>query len=299
MGRWKKSLIIAGTALAVMLAYFGVAAWRGYRAPRAAKTFQTWEELTKERTARVLYWASQPSVLLKSTELDQAVADVLASEDCIAAPRNAQLVRVSQLTAAQRSDLGLAIAGFLKAYARNDPVAVYDYMESRHEVLPAEELPEIRNALVSEQGMGRSSVDAMDQRALFSADWKMLLHADPHWASLALHSGCVSVWRTGVAPDPRVPTSLGQEDNAVFTNIVTHRHNFVPRADSMESRVAKDGFLLMADVKLVIKYDDELLQVPTPHYVRFWYDPGTQVWHPHQLALIVTDSGQSYPKFLF
>jgi hypothetical protein len=298
MGQWKKRLIIAGTALAVILAYFGVVTWRGYRAPRAAKTFQTWEELTKERTARVLYWASQPSVLLQSTELDQGVADVLASEDCIAAARNAELVRLSQLTTAQRSDLALAIGGFLKAYARNDPVAVYDYMESRQEILPAEELQLIRTALVSEQGMDRASVDAMDQRTLFSAEWKKLLHGDPHWGSLALHSGCVRLWRTGAALDPRVPSPLGQEDNSVFTNIVSHKHSFVPRVDTMQSRVAQDGSLLMADVKLVIKYDAERLEVPTPHYVRFWYDPGAQVWHPHQLVLIVTDSG-AYPDFLF
>jgi hypothetical protein len=254
------------------------------------------EERQAEKTRRIQFWLSQPTVLLQSPDLEMAVDAVLRSDDCISVPRIGQLLQLNDLKDAQKTDLKVAITGILRAYGSNDPDTIYDYRISRKEHL-SEEMARFIKGRMLEQGL--SSQNSETPKALFSLCWKKLQKCRTHLKSLVTNSGCAAIWKLTVPIPPNLTVNFGQEDNVVFGDHVGHRpYCFTADSATPESCLDRDGLILMADVKVVLQYDEDRLNEPRPHYFRFWYDTANQRWHLHDLVLIPAFNGTAYPSFM-
>jgi hypothetical protein len=73
---------------------------------------------------------------------------------------------------------------------------------------------------------------------------------------------------------------------------------FAPLSDTIESTLQRERIVTFADAKLVIQYDSHRLNEPRPYYIRFWYDPVDELWHPLDFVEIPAVDGTS-PDVLF
>jgi hypothetical protein len=287
-----RRLLRVGLLLMLVVAIGLWYATKTRRAPPAAPVPRT-----AERTDRVRNWLSQPAVELQSAELDKALDLVMANGSCISAPSESEPLALATMSDAQKADLKLAIGGLLHAYSKNDSDSVFDYMASRQERWKKGECPMAKQELVATHGMKMTDLDSMTDKEVFGLWWSKSGFRS-HWQRLIQDSGCVRLWRTSKVADGKVFDHLGQDEVAVFKNIVRFAHLFEPVAGSVEETQRKYGTVTFADVKLIIQYDNARWNEPRPLYFRLWLDPATDIWHPKDLVLIPTVDG-SYPFMVF
>ena len=281
------------------MTYLGLRTWLGPVRHSPLVPVLSNAERDDEKTKRVANWIAQPTVALLSADLAVGVNELFANNCSAQVPPKAKLVPLDNLSAKQKLDLTSAIIGFLQAYAKNDPAAVFDYMDGRQEVLHEKDLAQLRNTLVNRYGYSRAAMDGADAKSVFGLVWKDVMKARPDWQTMALHCGCILTWKSSEPRSKAIEYTLGDDENVIFANIVRFRHFFSPHFDSIESTLARDGAVLMADAKMIIRYDEERLNKPVPHYLRFWYDPVKEIWHPHDLALIYPYAAEEYPSLAF
>ncbi len=250
----------------------------------------------KERTARLLDWQSKPTLPILSPQLEHAVETLLATDSCMETPPTSIPVALSELTQMQLRDLQAAVKGILTAYATNTAEAVMAYMDERDEVPAPHRTPVLKDILVKGNRITPTALNVKNDKDIFVTFWNVV-KCDSHWSAVLQDTGCIRVWRTSKPFAHDVMQSLGTTDNVVFQAIATYPHNFIPKSAPMEALLTS-GPILMADVKVVIQYDKRLLNEPRPHYIRFWYDPCGNRWHPLALAVILTVD-RHYPSILF
>jgi hypothetical protein len=289
-----KYLLITGiVALLVPLAYYSL---RHFMRPKPTPLSE--EQRLKEKASRVEYWASQATVSLASQDLERAVSDLMQARPCLSVPAIGQAISLNKLNDQQKGDLKDAITMMLKAYGKNDPDAVFDYMAGRKESLSPQALQNAKLDLSMKLRMTPSAVASLSHRRVFSLLWTKDFKCQSHWQSLIDKSGCVSLWQAKQSLNDEAISSLGKEDNDVFLNIVRTNHWFSPISRTLDSVLADEKIVTYADVKFVIQYDAGRLHEPRPHYVRFWYEPTDGVWHPLDFVQVPAVDG-TYPSILF
>lgn len=174
------------------------------------------------------------------------------------------------------------------AYARDDIDSVFRYMSDCGERPDPARVAETR-ATLRERGVDPATVDVLaDEQVL--KEWAKGADGQgikSHWEGILDAAGCRCFWTSAVVPSPR-HNPLGKDNYTVFGSERTFAHHFAP-ATTVSDALARDGSVLLADIRIVVCFDDALFSQPCAYYFRFWYDPNGALWHPFQMVRTAVD----------
>jgi hypothetical protein len=290
-----------GAAAVGLVAVAAGGFWLALRAgdkppPRPLKT---WDDIKAERHRLLDEWKGARAVPILSGDLDKVIDQVIADEG-MPLPPGGKLFDRKQLTANQRDDFAKALRGLLQTYAKGTVDDILAYMAERDEALPPEEIRQYRKDLAEVTHKPAGEVDRLSWRDLLRDYYAAIKYQPPGWQAVLQGQGGVTFWTVAQVPGGE---SFGeyysfQRDNLVFKNIVSCGHRFRTTGTPLPDVIKQKGQVLIADVRVLVKYTVAKYGEPRPHYVRFWYDPVGQKWHPQGLAFVCTVTGDA-PLMIF
>jgi hypothetical protein len=121
-----------------------------------------------------------------------------------------------------------------------------------------------------------------DPTALILALWKGM-RCNSHWRRLVSNGTCLSVWEMKGTELPELQKSAPRK--ALFGNQATLTHVFAPPEQSDLGNLPQ----LVADLTVLVRHDQALIDLVAPYYFRFRFDRSDGKWHP--LELIYVDPG--------
>jgi hypothetical protein len=248
----------------------------------------TAEEVERSRTMHV----AQAELL---AEWDKGKVDPLDSKDLlkiissisddskIDVPDNGTKVDLNSLPAEIQTDLHNAIAGLIRAYCSElQTTAIIAYMKDRNEKINVAELDSMRSSVHKRL----TAVTIEDLKAMPDDDLFRLYYGDDiqsNWAGLQPKESCVQVWKTSKRLTQEAIQDFGKEYWKVFPSISILPHWFSPKT-SFNDQLENTGSVLIADIKLLIRFDEKLNNTPAPYFIRFWFCTADKKWHPIQLV---------------
>jgi hypothetical protein len=246
-----------------------------------------------ERQRQRTFWEEATTISLKSPDLRRHVANI--QEGCLPVPDAGELVRVTELTEQQCSDLYDAIAEFLETYNRNDPRAVVAMMNSRGLDFDPARVTVLREVLGKLPGYNPKSVSDLSSEEVYVALWKVE-HYRPSMEAIAVDASCVTIWRTDGRRDVASVQDVDEFTEwvpATWRGMTTFAPNFVRAPNYPSVTDASDspvdvGFLV-ADAQLILQNEHVQLEGKSPYLLRLLYDQQAEKWQPMLLAAILLD----------
>jgi hypothetical protein len=104
----------------------------------------------------------------------------------------------------------------------------------------------------------------------------------------------LQIWKTSEALTAKTIHDFGRDYSALFPGIDTYPHIFIPKMVQLKDEVNNNA-ILVADVKLLIRFDDTLHTKPVIYFIRLWFCTADRKWHPLQLVRSAT-GGNSITK---
>jgi hypothetical protein len=242
-------------------------------------------------------WESLPLTGLGKDEI-KVFTSSLGYSACNDQPTGSTPLSQEELTPAQASDLEVAILGLISAYADGSPESLLVYSKDRGETISDHYRNTLRQSLAANTEIEADATERLSDIELLHQFWKAF-KVSPHWSNLLPPSaGCVSLWRTGIAPySPESTEALGRQEAVPFANTTDYHHVFSPSSTALEELVnGKD--IIIADVMFVVKHDEQMFDERSPYYIRFWYSVETESWHPLLMKHVPSLSGKS-PNLVF
>lgn len=237
-----------------------------------------------QREALESKWLSQPGTRVLTARLDSALREIPA-EDCKLPPTAGKREALDQLTGRQKDDLYAAISGLAKAYAANDPNAMISYMSDRRQTIRHGQAEFMRGTLATAVGLPKAELDRKTDEQIYSQFWRES-KAFPHWDSIVSDFSCIQTWRSTSAA-AKVLDDLAQDDVDLWQRRDSSTLNFTSDR-GLDAELREQGSVLMADAKIIVRHDAELLGAASPYYFRFWYDSTSGRWIPLAMVRIRT-----------
>ncbi|MDQ3332672.1 MAG: hypothetical protein M3552_18830 [Planctomycetota bacterium] len=285
----RRGYYVVGGLLAAALA-IGVFFWAiRLDRPPAGGT----EEILQQQANRRAAWLADSPVPVSASERWDAVIGHFPSEGCLVIPHGAQFVVASEVPASQRDDLAESVAELFRAYAADSPDAVLQFMSEHGEILRSDRVAVLRKLLAGVRKVPEARLSSVTGEEAYRAFWKEA-KLRSHWSGILEDSGCVQYWRYDGAIGPELAKSFGQVDSEIFQNVTNFVHEF-RSTRSLEDVISSNQSVLFGDVKIVVLLEPEFYSEPLPYFLRFWYDPEGQVWHPYQMGR-VEPSGSTPPS---
>jgi hypothetical protein len=259
----------------------------------------TAEERAAEKLRLLDEWQAARAVPISSAELDRVIDQTLSAAGTMSPPPAGTKFDSGDLSAEQRADLSAAVRGWLRAYSGGTIDNVLSYMTDRGETPDADAVAVLKECVGPAPGRDPAAVNRLSGPATMRAYWTAFCER-PGWEAVLDGQGDTLLWTTAQVPgdDAEKKYFAQHRDNTVFANIVNHRHMFRPSSSSLPAALKQNGRVLLADVRVVIKYETTRFGEPRPHFLRLWYDPQSRKWHPLSMYLVCTVS-QGYPSVLF
>jgi hypothetical protein len=133
----------------------------------------------------------------------------------------------------------------------------------------------------------------MSDKNLFSKIWD-IHKINPHWQSVVEDEGGIFLWRCS-GQDENLGKQIGHINKKLFQNVTAYGHLFKPAYSIHDACKQPDG-VLIADVMVLIQHDEELGNVRSPYFIRFWYSYNDMRWHPRSMEQIGIDSRLPDPR---
>ena len=253
---------------------------------RSRRSAEEVEQLQHKQAELLAAWEKEEVEPLDSRDLAKIVSSI-TDKGTLPIPENGTKVGLDSLAVETRNDLNHALVGLLHAYCSElQTTAIIAYMKERNEQMDDAHLDKLKS--IVQQNLKLSNDDV---KALTAEDLFRLFRGDDvqsHWAAIQTNESCVRLWKTSEVLSKDVLDEFGKEYWPVFPGVAKYHHNFRPKT-SLDDEVRNNGSALIADVKLLIRFDDKLFSRSAPYFVRFWFCTADKKWHP--LQLVRTDAG--------
>lgn len=268
------------------------------RAAELAKKDATAESLIAE-------WNQGQVTSLASESLPEMVA-AMPSDGCLTVTMEAPAISASSLSPPQLSDLNLAITGLLQAYGKNDPSAVTNYMHERGKEFNDRLLPLLKKSL---SRRGQTDLEELSDDTIYARMWKAF-QLSSHWNGLIAASSCRQIW-DGRSLTVEQITNLDENESTnpssaaavlygIFRGSNVVRHHFAPVEGTLDEELGGDEPVLLADVKLIVQFDDDRFNAKAAYLVRFWFNRTAGKWQPISMAGFASHPGTvSLPSLMF
>ncbi|HUY92422.1 MAG TPA: hypothetical protein VMV10_27010 [Pirellulales bacterium] len=303
------------TAVVLFLALNGALVYRAWRRPAESGSaplnpeeakFQ--EDAPKREAmanAWIAEWNSSNAIPIMSAELPAAIAS-LKGGNCLPVQSPGVAVNFKALDNAQVEDLNAAITGFLRAYAAGDAEAVIRYMHDRGKRFDSSRRHFLEKGMKSK---GETDFERLSNEELYARAWKVK-NGGAHCESLVADCSCRQVWdgmklpanevhgftRHGIDHPDAPAVYLGR----IMNGSRSSAHFWAPERGSIDEELRGKLPVLLADVKLVLGYDDEFYDERAPWLVRFWYNRAARKWQPICLEVFAGHPKKSrFPQWLF
>lgn len=250
-------------------------------------------------------WNEAEVTSLQSEDLAKAV-QVISSKNCRKMPKGAAAIDRGSLSPYQDADLNSAIIGLLKAYGASNPIAVIDYMRDRGKSFDSRLQPVLKKTL---SRRGQSDLEGMSDSDLYIRLWKTL-KIQSQWSGVVASESCVQLWDgNNIAADQITqfdwneatnPGAMETELKGVFRGIETLRHHFDTVKGSLEKQLIGDRPVLLADVRLIIEFNESKFNEKAAYLCRFWFNSNADKWQPIVLLGFASHPGSiSLPELMF
>ena len=276
----------------ILLACF--AFWALRRSPVSPGRMTEQEYLAKkdEQVRRLASWKIGPRVSVRSkVEVFQSVS--APAERKLQSPQEAIPVDAASLNAKAVKSLQLALSNLILAYGQNSGESVYDYMISQSEILTESTVQELKSMLGDNLDSNSAPTDG---KVVFTRFWNKFKKSN--WDSLLPETVAFAYWRMKSLPGQSINQFEPDDNGQVFFNVNKLRHFFTP-VQSMETSLNKHNELLCADCRFVIELNRSAKSQQIPYYLRFWYDPDSDTWHPWLLGCHATGDSTDVPNIAF
>lgn len=226
-------------------------------------------------------WDKGKVVPLDSKDLGKIISSI-TDKGTFPIPEKGTKVDLDSLAEETRTDLNAAIVGLIKAYCSElQTTAVISYMKERDEKLYPVLMRTVRETLQRRLKLTEDDLKAMSDEDVF----RLSVGDDSrsHWAGLQPEESSVEVWKTTDKLKQQTMQEFGQEYRAIFSGMSHYNHFFRPKT-SIDDELKNNGNVLIANVKLLVRFDNRLNNTPAPYFVRLWFCTVDKKWHPYQLV---------------
>jgi hypothetical protein len=246
----------------------------------------------EEQVRRLSDWKIGPRVSVRSKpKVFQSVSDVVGGK--LQIPKEATPVNEKSLDLKVLNSAKSAVSNLISAYGQNSGKAVYDYMASQSETLTDSTVQELQSMLGDAVD---GQIGALDGRVVFNRFWEKFKNSN--WESLLPETVACSYWRLNSLPGESLRQFEPDDNGKVFFNVSKLRHFFTSDV-SMESVLDDHKELLFCDYRFVIELNRSAKSQQVPYYLRFWYDPNADLWHPWLLGCHATGNSTDVPSIAF
>lgn len=283
---------IIGVSLLALIIGVNVGVWYLFHQPTRNQFYDNREML---RNQRVSEWEEMPSVSFEEasgalTELFSPIATNANNND---KPINDRVVSFDRLEEVERVDLLTAIEGAVTAIAANDTVSLISYMSERGLELDKRLLSQ---RLLKTGGAKHPAHKKGSSKQLSTV--KEILQIDPHWGAIVPDATMINVWQPVSLRHVSI-VQLGQTESWLWGKDTVYPTLF--KADPTFEQVSMINLAMLADVRVLVEYDETLDQERSPYFIRFWRSEKQAKWQPMVLKLVRTnsDDDENTPMVIF
>ena len=250
------------------------------------KNAQFWEEQPEKKAKKLAAWLQDQPIPVKATKQWAEALKNAKSEGCLDVPEGTTAVSGDSVPPNVTAALDEALVGLLQVYIDNSPEAFFSYMNAHDEKPTQQQLNDIVSIIGAIRKTPSPNLKGLSPQQIYVTHWREC-KIKMHWSSFLKNSICKQFWRSHQPPNEKLRQSIGRDESQLFQVINTIRHFFAPQ-QPIESLLQTEDHILFVDVKVVIRLDKACFAESVPYYFRFWYDPQKNIWHPYQLARVLT-----------
>lgn len=275
---------LLGVAAAVLVVGANAVVWFLQREPDVAPP----DTRGLIRDQLIASWRGLPSApLAEATEAIGAAIDATSDQSTTPdAPELRRFVSFRTLTPDQRDDLVRAAGDLVSAIGSRDAASLLAYARDRG-LRPVSEA-------FRERAIAIGRPDATDLEELLADP-----ATDPRWAGVVPAATYVRAWRPHALRRVSL-MHLGRSaawawgNETVFGSLFASSPTFV--------QASQPEVAVLADVRVVIEYDESLDNHRGPCFFRFWLSDKDNRWRPIALKIVRTDgppAGDAAPAIVF
>lgn len=229
-------------------------------------------------------WHGSHSVSLRSNDCLNAIRK-LGSATELQPPVVATDLSWDEMPTKQSHDLAKAIHGLMVAYQQGSAKHLIKYMASRDENLTAQNVEILRDYLVQRHGFEETELEQLNLEQQFTMFWEAY-GVTPDWKAFVPEESGIRIWNSDAATAEMLSetTELSKTDTNLWLFRGDRRHNFSNPESTLESHLADEGNITVADVRLIIEHKGKGVHTICPYVARFWYSTEREKWIPHLLT---------------
>ena len=246
------------------------------------------------KEALVEKWVLADTESFQSVDYSKLVVPESQSE-CLILPEQAVVISPDAMEPKVLERFLETIEGLNDAYVEGTTAGLVEFMATLGERPSPKFIDAFKVTLSGQPGADKKAIERFSADQTLKAYCGEKLHSN--WSSVAPGESCIRFWRLNRKYDSEMSRRFGREFFGELSNVRKFVHVFEPR-HKLSNEMNVRGEVMMADVKLLIRFSEDLAGLPCPHFVRMWYCQSDENWHPLEMARNEVDLKLSMNSFL-